>query len=1140
MGKGTNTTTQKNAPDPAAMQAYQDLINRANGVAGTPFQSYGGDLTAGVNAQQNLGIGNINSATQSGSPWFDYAATMAHPIAASDIQRYQDPYTQNVVDATQAQFDRTNQQQQENLSAKAISQGALGGSRANIAAADLGYQQRLGQAPVIAGLYDRSYTNALQAAQQQQQAGFQGAGVGANIQQANLQGAGAQIGAGTLQQQTEQARINALYQQYQLAQAFPYQQAQWLAGIDTGVGSQMGGTSTTTAPAPSVFGQIAGAGVAGLGLAGGLGWKPFAARGGRIDGVAPQQDYEAGGSVGSDPYGGVGFIPHMQIRGGSGAPHAPAAAQIPHASFDPKNFAFPRTAGVGPIQLNPYATTGAGVGDVNPTAPQAGLDPNGQNYYARGGVANYADGGSAFDPRGWGRPDPVPEGEGFWPGVGRDMARYAPSALRAGAARLTPTNSANPRLQIRGRFAGHTDDPRWAHPGVMNSPLVAAGVGASLMDWDQHGPDTFMDRWAHMGSPAGAGVGPVSDDVERPVHLPRGDSFEDRFGEMLPPQGRGQEIPDYLQAGVADVAPAARFDAPLPRRNPYARPIPLPRENPYRGYADGGPTFNDRWNGTADDDSPEPFAGVGSNNDDAPIDRSKLPRQFFDADEGPDGAPYANPPAPGNALGYAPSNDDSRPAPVAGVGAAPAARGFDWSSLSMPLMAAGLGMMASRSPHPGVAIGEGGLAGVQAYAEQQKQGAERALAEKKQALDARRLDQMAEQSREHLALQTRTQKFHEKQANRPYVQMTVAEEAKLKRERYTVLPGVTTADGHPVERDMQHPRQPLIDSVTRKEVTPEQMQSVVTGGWKPLTDKVTEEGNPVLYDKQGNLKDAVTGLPIQKDAKLHAAKEIQISGQSLEVRAHQRALGDVKGAYAGLPWGSGANIAKQQIDEMATTKLVNEGGMTPREAAEYMSAQTQAFNAKGVGLSAEARTAGTREANLKIILKATEGAIPAALEASREVTRYSGFVPLDKIIQKGQVAVNDEKMVKFGMANLQLAEHWARAMNPTGVMRESDRDMALHFLSTARNQPTYEAAVLQLKKQIDRELTAVKSIKDHGGAQAKLPGGDQAVTRGDVNKELGASAANPISDAERSAAMEWLKNNPNHASAPNVRKTLGQ
>lgn len=136
----------------------------------------------------------------------------------------------------------------------------------------------------------------------------------------------------------------------------------------------------------------------------------------------------------------------------------------------------------------------------------------------------------------------------------------------------------------------------------------------------------------------------------------------------------------------------------------------------------------------------------------------------------------------------------------------------------------------------------------------------------------------------------------------------------------------------------------------------------------------------------------------------------------------------------------------------------------------------QDFRASGVGKSTAERVRANREENLDIILRATEAAIPAALEASKALPR-SDFVPLNKIIQNGQVNTSNPQLVQFGMANLQLAEHWARAMNPTGVMRESDRDKALHFLSTAYGNDTYAAALRQLETQIKREKAAVREGK---------------------------------------------------------------
>jgi len=157
------------------------------------------------------------------------------------------------------------------------------------------------------------------------------------------------------------------------------------------------------------------------------------------------------------------------------------------------------------------------------------------------------------------------------------------------------------------------------------------------------------------------------------------------------------------------------------------------------------------------------------------------------------------------------------------------------------------------------------------------------------------------------------------------------------------------------------------------------------------------------------------------------------------------------------------------------------------EHPEATSDDIQQFQAKQAELSSGARTKGTRETNLDIILRVTDSAIPAALEASDKVPRGK-YVPINQIIQGGQIRASDPDLMKFGMANLQLAEGWARAMNPTGVMRESDRDKALSFLSTATSKETYKALVEQLRTQIQRERAAIQSGKQQAvAAPGEMP-----------------------------------------------------
>lgn len=282
MGKGSNTTTTQTSntsrADPQADALYRSILDRAQNVASTPYQAYQGQLVAPVNAQQQAGIGNINANAGFATPYIQEAAGFARqsgqPINASAVQNYLNPYTQRVVDATQAQFDRSNATQQSALKGNAISSGALGGNRVGVAQANLAEGQAAQQNPVIAGLYSQGYQQALAAAQADAQragtAAYSLGNLGVAGQNAALTGAQSQIGAGTLQQQTEQAQNTADYGQFMQAQGYPYQQLQWLAGMGTGVGSQLGGTTTATGsstpPPPNYTSQLLGLGTAALGF----------------------------------------------------------------------------------------------------------------------------------------------------------------------------------------------------------------------------------------------------------------------------------------------------------------------------------------------------------------------------------------------------------------------------------------------------------------------------------------------------------------------------------------------------------------------------------------------------------------------------------------------------------------------------------------------------------------------------------------------------------------------------------------------------------------------------------------------------------------------------------------------------------
>ena len=278
MGGKTNTTTQQStyAPSAQAQQSLQSILSQAQNVASTPYNPYTGQMVAGLSPTQQSGIANTNAAVGTAQPYINTAANYANAGAAAitpdQIQSYLNPYQNSVINATMANINETNGQQQQQVLGNAALQGALGGDRVGVAQSELARQQGLASNQTLAGLQSQNYSQALAAAQAdraaQGQAAYTYGNLGGEAQNAALQGAQAQIGAGGLEQQTSQAGLSAAYQQYLTAQAFPYQQAQFLAGIGIPAAGALGGTTqgTTTAPGPNIFSQLAGLGVAGAGL----------------------------------------------------------------------------------------------------------------------------------------------------------------------------------------------------------------------------------------------------------------------------------------------------------------------------------------------------------------------------------------------------------------------------------------------------------------------------------------------------------------------------------------------------------------------------------------------------------------------------------------------------------------------------------------------------------------------------------------------------------------------------------------------------------------------------------------------------------------------------------------------------------
>jgi hypothetical protein len=263
MGGKTAQTTQSVTIPPEVLARYTAINKRAEGVANTPFQPYSQDQSSFVQpltGTQTAAMQNIGQAQNIAQPYYQAAAGLTGMAAQQTpglINQYMSPYLNSVVGTTMDQLRQQQQQEQQGLSSSAIQSGAFGGDRAGIASANLSRQQNMASASTVANLMNQGYGQAAALAQadlqRQMAAGQQFANLGTGATQTALGAAQAQLGAGTLEQQTGQAGLAALYNQFLQERGYPFQTTQFLSNIATGTGAASGSTTTGTQPVQGLF-----------------------------------------------------------------------------------------------------------------------------------------------------------------------------------------------------------------------------------------------------------------------------------------------------------------------------------------------------------------------------------------------------------------------------------------------------------------------------------------------------------------------------------------------------------------------------------------------------------------------------------------------------------------------------------------------------------------------------------------------------------------------------------------------------------------------------------------------------------------------------------------------------------------------
>lgn len=819
--KGTNTTQNMTAqstssttsPDPNAYAAYEGLLSRAQQVGSTGYTPYGGNLVQGFSPDQTTAFNTVDNLQGVSQPYIDQATSLAHTAAteidpthfASNIGAYMSPYTQNVVDATEANMQRSNAVQQNQVTGNAIAAGAMGGDRVGAAKAELARTQSLADNQTIAGLYNTGYQNATGELNTAANAAGQGAyslgALGNEALSTGLSGANAQLQTGGLQQQLGQAQLSTNYQQFLQQQAYPYQQLSWLSGIINGTGPNMGST-TQGASVGQSMGQTPGPNM-GSSIIGGLAaLASFFKDGGRVPKAA-------GGGFGGVPYadGASGWIPspvavrapglpaahapqmQMPSAGGGGSPAAAQGLQFPKISKDQAgkiksgfgnlfgddgsdlskpsaNFGQPVDQGgmaalisgidgadlsqPGPGFGQPIDFGSAGgVGDMTADLGDLG------GLFARGGVVprrGFADGGDAspfggladlddgsaspvasmaVDPQFAFTADaPDAPDHGKAP-AGRTVERIDPATGKSQTVVFGPKVPASEALgdgkAVAAPAAAGDDDGAPAAPIGATAAIDKAAPAEGFANAGQprsvrnNNPGNIEDGPFAQGLPGYAG----SDGRFAKFDTPdAGSAAQDRLlksygdrgfntpaaivGRWAPAAENGADSTNAYAAFVAKklgVTPDTQIDMNDPNVRATVRSAMAAYEagtdGQSRPIGSGAPTRALAFDGSGSS-APSGFAGIGQKV------RSILPEGLGGMSDDEKAAAAASAPKDGDKSG------------LLGLNFSPEAR--------QALLAAGLGMMASKSHWLGQAIGEGGLSGVATYQKAQELKRQNALA----------------------------------------------------------------------------------------------------------------------------------------------------------------------------------------------------------------------------------------------------------------------------------------------------------------------------------------------------------------------------------------------------------------------------
>jgi len=282
-----------------ARQAGKSLYADATELSKTPFTPYEGERVAGLTGTQKQATSQLkqfgsglntegaqaalDKALNYNPEQFEYK-DLADIIAGGGLDAYMNPYTESVLDTAIRRIQEEAAQQQKGINSQATMAGAFGDARHGVVQDRLGRSTQTAIGDVTGQIMSDAYNQALQTLQgelgREQDIFFKNAGLekdalglgvtaGQSIMDQYAQYLNSLQKAGAVEQATNQAELDAAYQEFLREISYPQEM------MNLRIAALGGIPMDQVTKTPSTAAQIAGGVLGGAATAANMGWKPF-------------------------------------------------------------------------------------------------------------------------------------------------------------------------------------------------------------------------------------------------------------------------------------------------------------------------------------------------------------------------------------------------------------------------------------------------------------------------------------------------------------------------------------------------------------------------------------------------------------------------------------------------------------------------------------------------------------------------------------------------------------------------------------------------------------------------------------------------------------------------------------------------